>query len=412
MERECRIKKTIAFVIPWYGENIPGGAEACVRGVAHHLNEAGVPVEILSTRIREFTADWSRNEMPEGAASEAGLTVRRFPAEKRDSAAFDAINLRLMRGRRIKPADQKIFLEEMIRTPSLYEYISAHRDDYGLFVFIPYMFSTTYYGILACPEKAVMIPCFHEEGYIHIAEYKKAFEKVRGMAFLAEPERSLANRAFNLDGADGKEAVQQATIGVGVDNDISGDGDRFKDKYGIKEPFLLYAGRKDEGKNIGLLLKYFSEFKRRHDDNDAIGALKLVLIGGGTVDIPTEIENDVVDLGFVDKQDKYDAYAAALALCQPSVHESFSIVIMESWLCKRPVIVHNGCDVTREFVRSAQGGLYFDNYFEFEGCVEYLFENGEIADALGKNGCDYVNKNFTWDIVTKRYMEFFSRLCE
>ena len=47
----------------------------------------------------------------------------------------------------------------------------------------------------------------------------------------------------------------------------------------------------------------------------------------------------LIDLGFVPIQDKYDAYAAAELLCQPSKHESFSYVIMESWLCERPVLV-------------------------------------------------------------------------
>ena len=55
------------------------------------------------------------------------------------------------------------------------------------------------------------------------------------------------------------------------------------------------------------------------------------------------------DLGFVDIQDKYDITAAATLLCQPSKNESFSIVIMESSLCGRPVLVHEACEVTKHF---------------------------------------------------------------
>ena len=39
----------IAFVIPWYGEGIPGGAEMELREVARHLQKAGVEVEVLTT---------------------------------------------------------------------------------------------------------------------------------------------------------------------------------------------------------------------------------------------------------------------------------------------------------------------------------------------------------------------------
>ena len=50
-----------AFVIPWYGVNIPGGAEAEARRTAEHLHRAGVPVEVLTTCVRDFRADWSVN---------------------------------------------------------------------------------------------------------------------------------------------------------------------------------------------------------------------------------------------------------------------------------------------------------------------------------------------------------------
>ena len=51
----------IGFVIPWYGENIPGGAEMELREVATHLKEAGMEVEILTTCVKDFNADWNVN---------------------------------------------------------------------------------------------------------------------------------------------------------------------------------------------------------------------------------------------------------------------------------------------------------------------------------------------------------------
>ena len=40
---------TLAFVAPWYGPDIPGGAEAECRATAQALRNRGVPVEILTT---------------------------------------------------------------------------------------------------------------------------------------------------------------------------------------------------------------------------------------------------------------------------------------------------------------------------------------------------------------------------
>ena len=153
----------IAFVIPWYGEGIPGGAEMELREVAGHLQKAGVEVEVLTTCVKDFTADWNQNYYAAGVAMVYDVPTRRFPVRKRDTATFDRINAQLMQGKHITPKEEVLFLQEMVNSPQLYEYIETHNDDYDLFVFMPYMFGTTFHGVLACPEKAVMIPCFHEE---------------------------------------------------------------------------------------------------------------------------------------------------------------------------------------------------------------------------------------------------------
>ena len=106
-------------------------------------------------------------------------------------------------------------------------------------------------------------------------------------------------------------------------------------------------------------------------------------------------------------QDKYNAQAAAEFLCQPSRNESFSLVIMESWLCGRPVLVNSGCAVTRSFASESDGGLYFGDYFEFEGCTDWFLKNRDKAAVMGENGRRYVRSNFAWDVIVDKYMKFF-----
>ena len=58
-----------------------------------------------------------------------------------------------------------------------------------------------------------------------------------------------------------------------------------------------------------------------------------------------------------------DAYAAAAAYVQPSLFESFSRTIMESWLAGTPVIANGACEVVRwHCERSGAGLLYADEY--------------------------------------------------
>ena len=96
------------------------------------------------------------------------------------------------------------------------------------------------------------------------------------------------------------------------------------------------------------------------------------------------------DLGFVSEADKLAAMAGSLAFCQPSVNESFSIVLMETWLAGRPVLVHGNCAVTRHHVETSGGGLWFDDYFSFEECLDWFLSHPRECGAMARQGADYV----------------------
>ena len=229
---------------------------------------------------------------------------------------------------------------------------------------------------------------------------QKQLEKMKnGKGFIAALDQSGGStpKALRLYGVEGERF---ATFGIGMDTDWTFDAQRFRKKHGIDSPFILYAGRKDEGKGVNILIRNFMEYKQYHDDD-----LKLVLIGGGQIEIPDPY--NILDLGFVDQQDKYDAYGAASIFCNPSRNESFSFVIMESWLAGRPVLVNGECDVTRDFVHQNNGGLYYESYPEFEKCVEYLLSHEGIAAQMGKNGRKYVRGHFAWDIIIDKYKKYF-----
>lgn len=387
----------LAFVIPWYG-NIPGGAESECRSMVENLKKYGIKVEILTTCVKEFLSDWSTNFYKEGTYELNGVNIRRFKVRYRDTVLFDTINYKLIRNLDVSPEEEQIFIREMVNSPDLYSYISEHGEDYDYFLFIPYMFGTTYYGSRIHPEKSILIPCLHDESYAYLDIYREMFENIKGLIFLSEPEKILANNLYNLNN-------RQAVLGGGIDVDFVYDPDRFREKYGIKNEFILYAGRKEAGKNVPLLIDFFCRFKR-HNKNE----LKLVLIGSGTTEIPSEYKSDIIDLGFIPIQDKYDAYSAATFLCQPSLNESFSIVIMESWLCKSPVLVHSDCAVTKNHCIKCHGGLYFSDYCEFEGCVDFYLENPKTRKIMAEYGMSYVTENFSWDKIVKKYTEFLGSL--
>ena len=74
------------------------------------------------------------------------------------------------------------------------------------------------------------------------------------------------------------------------------------------------------------------------------------------------------------------------------------------------MLANSKCAVTRDFCVQSNGGLYFDGYREFEGCLEYLMDHRETADQLGRQGRRFVGENFAWDVVTGRYRKFIEEL--
>jgi len=386
----------IAFVIPWYGD-IPGGAESECKNTAENLSRNGIEVEILTTCVKEFNSDWNSNYYKEGISELNGVVIRRFKVRQRNTELFDRINSKLMKNKKVSPQEERIFVEEMINSDDLYQYIENHGSDYDYFLFIPYMFGTTYYGSLIHPEKSFLIPCLHDESYAYMDIFKNMFQNVAGIIFNAESEATLANQLFNLKG-------RQIVLGLGMDTVISFDARRFREKYGIHNDFILYAGRREPGKNTPLLVDFFCKYKE-YNQNE----LKLVLIGSGDVSIPDKFKNDIIDLGFVSKHDKYDSFAAASLLCQPSINESFSIVIMESWLCLTPVLVHSKCAVTKDHCIKGNSGLYFENFEEFEGCINFYLNNSQLREKMAINGKRYVEENFNWDRIIEKYVRFLEK---
>ena len=391
----------LAFVTPWYGPGIPGGAEAEARLTIEKLHQSGVSIEVLTTTIKDFHADWGHNAHKPGVYQIDGITVHRFSVQKRDKSAFDAVNWRLMQDLPITKEEEQIYINEMIRTPALYDYITQHKSD-RLFIFIPYMFATTYHGAKICPERSLMIPCLHDESYARLSIYQEVIPKVKGLVLNVDAELELTQRLFGP--ANGQ---MRMVVGVGVDTDFEADADRFRQKYNLKKPFMLYAGRRESGKNTPLLIDYWQRYKLK-SDNDVV----LVLVGSGSVEIPPSAQSHILDLGFVSSQDKYDAFAAASVFCMPSVNESFSIVIMESWLAGTPVLVNGQCAVTKEHCQRNNGGLYFSNYEEFAATVDYMMENPVIAEQMGQNGRQYVLDNYQWPTIIEKYRQMIDLITE
>ncbi len=421
--------KKIAFVIPWYGENEPEAIEREVRGVVASLAMTGMEIEILTTCVHDYRSD--ENVYAVGEAFVNGACVRRFPARERAKVAYESVRRKLLDGEALSRAEERVFIDESIDSPELTAYIADHKDDYAFFVFVPYDTATTFYGCQICPERSILLPCFTPNASMNLRAFRQTYINLRAVVYRSPAEKRLAEHSYDFTSTYG------TCIGTGMDTHIVGDANAFRREYALYSPFLLYVGRREPEKNINGLVQYFRQFRHRHPEID----LHLVIVGGtepalarplkrirarGVGPLPSsyyiggekmggepsyDAANEAIhDLGYLEEADKYNAMAAAAMLCLPSRQERFSAAMMESFLCGRPVLANARCDVTREATVAANGGLYYQNYLEFEGAVMYLLENPEIATRMGACGGAYVRERYARDIVVNQWRELFEEL--
>jgi glycosyltransferase involved in cell wall biosynthesis len=382
-------KLSVGVVIPRFGKNAPGGAETLAQSMAAALLARGHNAQIITTRTDSMLR-WNNN-LPEGITADDGLTVRRFTVDNTDQSGFHDIGHRINKGAGVTWADETQWLRLSIRSRDMEKYLRENESQYDCFLFAPYLYGTTYWGIHAAPEKSWLIPCYHREPPAFTRTLRQNAMFAVGLLFNTLAEKKLAEAELGVRNPNSR------VIGVGIDTGAKGDPSRFRAKYGIAHNFLLYVGRLQREKNVPQLLEYFNAYARNTN-----GGAGLALAGMGDVKIKDRPSSRLRHLGFIPEQDKIDAYSACLAFVLPSIQESFSIVIMEAWLQGKPVIANGACNVAREHVFTCGGGILYANAEEFAAAVQTLTENPELAAEMGRKGREYVLANFSWDRIMER----------
>ena len=389
---------TITIVIPWIGRDTVGGAETQARQLARAIHELGAPVEVWATNGRDSFHP-PEPYYPEGPDELDGVPVRRFAITPPRPEPY----LPAAVARRGLPADWPRFPEHELRllasltsSEALLEAVASERAG-RRYLFVLYPFPTTFWGALLAGERAYLLPCLHDEPYARYSTTRWLYHHVRRALANSPAERDLALRLYDLP----PERVVAA--GEGIDLSPRGDGAAFRARRGLDGSLLLYVGRRTADKNVPLLLSYTREYWARRG-----GGFRLLLAGRDPLALPAALSPVVIDIGYVESQEKADAYAAADIFIQPSVHESFSIVLMESWLQGAPALVHAACAVTRQAAEASGGGLAFGNFGEFAAALDLLLAEPALRRELGARGRAWVLEHCRWGDVARRTVEALS----
>jgi glycosyltransferase involved in cell wall biosynthesis len=383
-------QRRVAFVVQRCGEDVVGGAESMALQVAERLRYA-YDIEILTTCALDYQT-W-RNELPEGHSYVRDVHVRRFPVDRpRSPAAFDRLSARIAGDPAAATLEQQ---EEWMRaqgplSTQLFRYIADYGPLYDVVAFFTYLYATTYFGLPGVAKKAVLVPFAHDEWPIRLSMWDDVFAAPRALVYSTDEERDFLMRRFE------RLPQNSAKIGVGVEPPPDLNPERFRKRFDIDEPFLLYLGRIEKSKGVDVLFDDFTRYRR-----GATAPLKLVLVGRAHTAIPDH--PDIVAVGQVDERTKWDALAACNLLVMPSQYESLSLVLLEAWSCAKPVLVNARSSVLVGQCRRAQGGIWYDSYEEFEVALD-LFDR-ELRERLGRQGQEHVRSAYNWSDTVLAYRD-------
>jgi glycosyltransferase involved in cell wall biosynthesis len=382
----------VAFVTPRYGPQIIGGAETAARQLAEHLvADTGWEAEAYSTCALD-PHTWA-DELAPGDTEINGVPVHRYASAHGRLPDFYGLDGRL------RLAPQLATREESRRwvdyngpySPELVDAVVA--ADADVVAFYPYLYHPTVAAIGRVRVPAVLHPAAHDEPALYLPVFRGTYGDADAFCFHSAAERLLVERTYPV------AEKPQIVLGLGV-GESAGAGRPGAEVLGLGDrPYVVSVGRVDEHKGSKMLASYFTTYKDRHP-----GPLALALVGPVSVEL--DPHPDIVVTGTASEADKWDIVHDALVSISPSALESFSLVVLEAWVDRVPVVVNGTCGPTREHCERSGGGLWFSSYPEFEGVLDRLLGDAGLRATLGDNGRAYVDRFYQWPVLIARYADF------
>ena len=207
-------------------------------------------------------------------------------------------------------------------------------------------------------------------------------------------------------------------LGVGVDEKIfevdQSDVTAYRKDLNIPGGALLiaYAGRIEKTKNVKILIDAFVQINKEHPDV----YLLIAGAGGDYADelktycnaLPVAVQEKIRWKINFDISEKALLFNSMDILVLPSNNESFGIVFLETWACKKPVI---GADIgaVRHVISEGEDGLLMQVNDKESLCskLNLLITNHQLRISMGAKGFEKVKKNYTWDIITQKLRQCY-----
>jgi glycosyltransferase involved in cell wall biosynthesis len=188
------------------------------------------------------------------------------------------------------------------------------------------------------------------------------------------------------------------------------------ERYSIRTPFLLYAGKIRPQKNIPRLIEAFAVLRGELENHPEFRELRLVIIGDELSKYPgvrravvsSRVENFVRFLGFVPMETLRVFYRAAAAFAFPSLYEGFGLAPLEAMACGTPVVASNLPSLV-EAVGDAAELVSPDNVFDIARGIRDVLLDQDRRNALSTAGLAQ-SARFHWDHTAQQVLDIYREI--
>jgi glycosyltransferase involved in cell wall biosynthesis len=234
------------------------------------------------------------------------------------------------------------------------------------------------------------------DAYVALTEFERRHVIARGVA---------ADRAHVVGG------------GVDVAGHSRAVGAAARRRFELGErPVVAMVAKHVARKRFDVLLRAMETVWRSVPD-------ALLVMAGGRTPYTAEIEAMVAALGAkaasvrllsdVEEEDKLSLLAACDVFVLPSAWDSFGLVFLEAWACRKPV-VGAASGAVASLVADGEDGLLapYEDAEALASAVVKLLRSPDLRRRMGERGFFKVTQRYSWETVTREMRKVYEQAAE
>jgi glycogen(starch) synthase len=399
----------VLHVSPLYWPSL-GGGEQVTQVISERMVRDGHGVTVLTTDAPSEECFWNGRSLRLAQLDEwiNGVHVIRVPVQ---SFPLGRLSLFVARGLAIRVLDP-LQLQNLVRrigawmprVPTFKEALRNLADSFDLVHGFNLSWESCLvdaYDFARARSRVYISTPFLHTGEPGQARVSRNYQMSHQRAALRGSDRIIVQTQIEAHAIEqmGIARSRIVEVGVGIDpvSIEGGQADRFRGRYNVHGPIVVFIGRVMHDKGAMSLVRAMQQVWAAGTE------VEVVIAGVPMPDFKRFLEHQPPQphlhvLGPIDAADKRDLLAAADVLAMPSRAESFGIVYLEAWAYAKPVIGARAGGVPDVIEDGVDGWLIkFDDVANLAQRITQLILNPAEAKAMGMRGQLKLQQRYTWD---------------